>query len=98
MGISLSLNRLPRAKIPWRRIARVSVDLLPPDVIVVLDIVLEVGDPILKLGLAICDPCGPKGWTLSGSKGGGGESAAVTCSPPLIRFPHATFFSSFIAV
>lgn len=37
-----------------------SADLRPHDFIVILYIVLEERDPILKPGLAVCDPRGPK--------------------------------------
>lgn len=38
--------------------------------IVILYIVLGDGEPILKPGLAICDPCGPKGQTPRETSGG----------------------------
>lgn len=54
--------------------------------IVILYIVLEDGEPILKPGLAICDPRGPKGQTPRETSGRKKKktSAAVTLSPPSV--------------
>lgn len=53
--------------------------------IVILYTVLGDGEPILKPGLAICDPCGPKGQTPRETSGGKKKpSAAVTLSPPWV--------------